>query len=72
MTEELISEYDEAADVLHVSFASLNAVYGEPLEGFDRSIIILRDADTNDVIGFRVLGAKGLKNEEEKEPGKSI
>ena len=51
-------KYDESADVLHITSGSDVPCYGEPLENFENVIILIKNEKTDELIGFRVLGAK--------------
>ena len=50
--------YDDTADVLHITTDTMANCYGEPLENFESVVIVLRDIDTNEIVGLRILGAK--------------
>ena len=48
--------YDEEVDVLHIG-AHKNT-YGEPLQGFEGSVILLKDPETDEIVGVRILQVK--------------
>ena len=50
--------YDSSADVLHATTDPSLPAYGEPLQNFEEAVIVMKDAETDRVVGIRVLGAK--------------
>ncbi len=50
--------YDDSSDVLHITMDPMIPCYGEPLRNFENVLILMRDAETEKVVGLRILAAK--------------